>query len=98
VRQLKASAGESSAPLRADGGANEREQRIVYLRQAFTGFFRAKKEVEMQHLGRVICAILELAADEQALVMEGISKLTPALITNSTIESFTSNLTSAFFG
>eukprot|EP01034_Spumella_vulgaris_P025367 gene25367-31818_t len=66
---------DSEAHEKEDG---EREQRLTYLKQAFLGFFKAKKGVEMQHLGRVICAILGLTEDEQYTVMEGILKLAPA--------------------
>jgi hypothetical protein len=46
----------------------EYSQRLLFLRQAFTGFFRAKTTVEMQHLGRVICAILGVTIEEQAVI------------------------------
>jgi hypothetical protein len=75
---------------------SEREQRILYLRQAFCGFFKAKQGVEMQHLGRVICAILGLTAEETATVKEAIEKMTPAVVATSTLESFTSNFSSLF--
>ena len=74
----------------------EREQRITYLKQAFCGFFRAKQGVEMEHLGRVICAILGLTPEEQSAVMDSISRLTPAVVASSTIESFAYNFTSLF--
>ncbi len=67
-----------------------------YLRKAFIGFFRAKKEVEMQHLGRVICAILCLSVEEQDQVMRGIGLMTPSINLNSTIESLTSNFAGMF--
>jgi hypothetical protein len=74
----------------------EREQRIVYLRQAFCGFFRAKNSVEMQHLGRVISAILGLSVEEQSMVLEGIVKLAPAVVATSTLESFSQQFSSIF--
>lgn len=77
-------------------GGMEREQKIIYLRQAFCGFFKAKQSVEMEHLGRVICAILGLTTEEQKLVMERITKIAPSVAVNSTLESISSNITSLF--
>lgn len=74
----------------------EREQRIIYLKQAFCAFFRAKQGVEMENLGRVICAILGLTPDEQTMVMENISKWSSAVMATSTIETITYNFTSLF--
>jgi hypothetical protein len=70
---------------------------VQYLRQAFCGFVKAKQTVEMEHLGRVICAILGLQPPEQTAVMEAITKLSPAVAAASTFESLSSNLTS-FWG
>jgi hypothetical protein len=78
---------------REDG---EREQRLTYLKQAFLGFFKAKQGVEMQHLGRVICAILGLSEEEQYTIMEGILKLTPAVQVTSTFESMAGSFSSIF--
>jgi hypothetical protein len=75
---------------------SEREQRIVYLRQAFCGFFKAKNSVEMQHLGRVICAILGVSIEEQNSVLEAIGRLVPAVVATSTIESLSNQLSSIF--
>ena len=74
----------------------EISQKLLYLKQAIIGFFKAKNGVEMEHLGRVICAILELNVEEQAHVMEGIAKLTPTVVATSTFESLTSNISSLF--
>lgn len=74
----------------------EREQRMVYLRQAFCGFFKAKQTVEMQHLARVICAILGVSVEEEATIMEGIIKLSPAVVATSTIEMFSQQFASIF--
>jgi hypothetical protein len=71
---------------------DEREQRLLYLRQAFCGFFKAKQEVEMQHLGRVICAILGVSGEEQATIMDSICKLTPAMVATSSLETLSNNL------
>ncbi len=76
--------------------SSEREQRIVYLRQAFCGFFKAKNSVEMQHLGRVICAILGVSLEEQTSVLEAISRLVPAVVATSTIESLSNQISSIF--
>jgi hypothetical protein len=54
-------------------------ERLLYLRQAFVAFFRSRKGVEMQHFGRVICAILRLDEEEQNFVMTAVDKLAPAL-------------------
>jgi hypothetical protein len=75
---------------------NEREQRLLYLKQAFIGFFRAKQPVEMQHLGRVICAILGMSVEEQAEIMESIEKLSPAVVATTTLESFSQSFASIF--
>lgn len=75
---------------------SEREQRILYLRQAFCGFFKAKNSVEMQHLGRVICAILGVSLEEQNAVLEAIGRLVPAVVATSTIESLSNQLSSIF--
>jgi hypothetical protein len=69
---------------------------VQYLRQAFCGFVRAKQSVEMQHLGRVICAILGLSPTEQAGVMDAIAKLSPAVVATSTLESLSANISSYF--
>jgi hypothetical protein len=74
----------------------EREQRLIYLRQAFCGFFRAKKEVEMQHLGRVICAILGVTSEEQAAIMDSICRLTPAVVATTSLEALSNNIYNSF--
>jgi DNA repair exonuclease SbcCD ATPase subunit len=76
-----------------DGSA---EQHVRYLRQAFVGFFRAKHGVEMQHLGRVICAILGVEGRERAGVMESIDKLAPTIEASSTLDTFTEGIISFF--
>lgn len=79
-----------------EGFRQDREARMLYLRQAFSGFFRAKNAVEMQHLGRVICAILGVDIEEQAVIMDSIMKLSPAVVATTTIESITQQLASIF--
>lgn len=74
----------------------EQEARLVYLKQAFSGFFRAKNPVEMQHLGRVICAILGVDIEEQGAILEGITKLSPAVVATTTIDSITQQIASIF--
>ncbi len=69
---------------------HEREQRLLYLRQAFCRFFKAKAGVEMENLGRVICAILGLSDDEHTMVMDSISKIAPAVVVSSTFDSINS--------
>lgn len=75
---------------------DEREQRLIYLRQAFCGFFRAKQGVEMQNLARVMCAILGVGQDEQLVIMESIARLVPALVATTTLESLSYNFSSLF--
>lgn len=74
----------------------EREQRLVYLKQAFCGFFKAKHTVEMQHLARVICAILGVSVEEQEVIMENIIKLSPAVVATSTLEMFSQQFANIF--
>jgi len=75
---------------------DEREQRLIYLRQAFCGFFRAKQGVEMQNLARVMCAILGVEPSEQTIIMESIDRLVPALVATTTLESLSYNFSSLF--
>jgi len=74
----------------------EQEQRLVYLKQAFVGFFKAKQSVEMQHLGRVICAILGVSIEDQTVIMEQILRLSPTVVANSTFESFSQQIVNIF--
>jgi len=71
----------------------ETEQRLLYLRQAFLGFCRARQGREMESLARVICAILGVDKVEQRQILEGIDRLTPALTATTTLESLGQNLT-----
>jgi hypothetical protein len=82
--------------LQSAAAEREQEQKIAYLRQAFCGFVKAKHEAEMENLGRVICAILGLSPEEQASIMEHISRLTPAVVATTTFEVLSSNLSSIF--
>jgi hypothetical protein len=75
----------------------DREHRLVYLKQAICSFFKAKHTVEMQHLGRVICAILGVSIEEEQQIMENIVKLAPAVVATSTIESFSQSFASIFY-
>jgi hypothetical protein len=74
----------------------EREERLIYLRQAFCGLFRAKHGVEMQNLARVICAILGVGAEEQATITDCIARLNPAIVATSTLETISYNFSSLF--
>lgn len=81
----------------SDGVAkDEREQRLIYLRQAFVGFVKAKHNSEMQNLGRVICAILALSPAEEASIMESISTIAPAVVASTTFGTLTSSFTNIF--
>ena len=53
------------------------DEKSKYLRKAFAGFVTAEGLVQMQSLGRVICAILDMDAAEQAAVMEAIGRIWP---------------------
>ena len=64
--------------------------------QAFCAFVRAKEAVEMNHLGRVICAILRLTVEEQQTVMEHIGVLATAAVATSALSTFSSNFSSLF--
>lgn len=77
-------------------GDEVKEQRILYLQNAFRGFVRAKEPVEVQHLGRVICTILNFPAEEQKLINDKIANFAPAIVSSSSIDSF-SNQISSFF-
>mmetsp|Transcript_105687 Transcript_105687/g.207263 ORF Transcript_105687/g.207263 Transcript_105687/m.207263 type:complete len:335 (+) Transcript_105687:93-1097(+) len=87
---------EGSGSGSGSGSDGEREQRLMYLRQAFCGFFKAKQGMEMQNLARVMCAILGVSEEEQAEILESIERLVPALVATSTLESLSYNLTSFF--
>ena len=50
----------------------------------------------MNHLGRVICAILRLTAEEQQTVMEHIGVLATAAVATSALTTFSSNFSSLF--
>ncbi len=85
--------GDSPAAFEQGG---EREQRLMYLRQAFCGFFKAKQGVEMQNLARVMCAILGVSPEEQATILESIDRMGPALVATTTLESLSYNFSSLF--
>jgi hypothetical protein len=77
-------------------GEEIKEQRILYLRNAFRGFVRAKEVVEVQHLGRVICTILNFPDDEQRLIAETIASFAPAIVSATATDSFTNQISSFF--
>lgn len=85
----------SDSPV-APEQSGEREQRLMYLRQAFCGFFKAKQGVEMQNLARVMCAILGVSPEEQATILESIDRMGPALVATTTLESLSYNFSSLF--
>lgn len=87
---------DGAADMQDRGDDWEREQRLLYLRQAFCGFFRAKQGVEMQNLARVMCAILGVDDAEQAVIMESIARLVPALVATTTLETLSYNFSSLF--
>jgi hypothetical protein len=77
-------------------GEEIKEQRILYLRNAFRGFVRAKEVVEVQHLGRVICTILNYPMEEQKLITDTIANFAPAIVSAASADSFSNQLTSFF--
>jgi hypothetical protein len=77
-------------------GEEIKEQRILYLRNAFRGFVRAKEVVEVQHLGRVICTILGYPTEEQKLITDTIANFAPAIVSAASSDSL-SNQISSFF-
>ena len=85
-------------PLRAQSGTSvngpDVEQQLSYLQLAFFGFMKAKESSEMQQLGRVICAILEMSPDEQIIVNESIVRMTTGVIVTHSLDSLTSNIAS----
>ena len=70
-------------------------EHVTYLRQAFCRFVKARDPVEMQHCGRVMCAILSLPTDEQTVLMENILRISE-LITPSVVDSITSSIFSFY--
>lgn len=60
------------------------------------GFVKAKEAVEVQHLGRVICTILNFPPDEQRIVNDAIFNFAPAIVASSTMDSFSSQVSSFF--
>lgn len=69
---------------------------MIYLKKAFCGFCAAQRPVEMENLGRVICAILELNESEKLSVLGNIAKWTMALQAANSLDSFTSSFSSFF--
>lgn len=57
------------------GGADDLIQHVSYLRQAFIRFVEARSPIEMQHCGRVICAILTLTGDQHDDVIAKIKRI-----------------------
>ncbi len=85
-------------PLRTDSASSingpDVEQQLSYLKQAFFGFMKAKEASEMQQLGRVICAILEMTPEEQTIVNDSIVRMTTGVIVTHSLDSLTSNIAS----
>jgi hypothetical protein len=73
-----------------------REQRLSYLRNAFSKFVQAKDAVEVQNIGRVICTILNFSNEEQVLVNAAITRFSPAIVASSTIDNLSSTVSSFF--
>ena len=51
------------------------EQTYIYLRQAFSGFVKAKRDVELENLGRVIVALLCFDDNERQDVLQAIAQM-----------------------
>jgi hypothetical protein len=52
--------------------------------------------VEVQHLGRVICTILNFSDEEQKLITETIAIFAPAIVSATASDSFTNQISSFF--
>lgn len=74
----------------------EREMRLHFLRQAFIALFTAQDMIHVQHLGRVMCSILGVRMEEEAVIMETIDKISPAIVATFAIESLTHQLAQFF--
>ena len=84
------------APPASDLMEEAREQRLSYLRNAFSRFVQAKDAVEVQNIGRVICTILSFSNDEQAVVNAAIERVSPAIVASSQIDTLSSSVSSFF--
>ena len=51
------------------------EQSYIYLRKAFSGFVKAKRDVELENLGRVIVALLCFDDNERQDVLQAIAQM-----------------------
>jgi hypothetical protein len=51
------------------------EQSYIYLRKAFSGFVKAKRDVELENLGRVIVALLCFDDNERQDVLQAITQM-----------------------
>jgi hypothetical protein len=91
-----AAAAAAGAGAAAGGIEEAREQRLSYLRNAFSRFVQAKDAAEVQSIGRVICTILNFPAQEQQAVNAAILRFSPAIVASSTIDTL-SNTVSSFF-
>ena len=70
------------------------EQQLHYLKQAFSGFINARQSAEMQQLGRVICVILAYTPQEQTVLNDNISKMTPV---NTPLDNISAGIASFFW-
>ena len=89
---------DASLPAKHSQDAFEeaREQRLSYLRNAFSRFVQAKDAVEVQNIGRVICTILNFSNEEQEIVNAAIMRFSPAIVASSTIDNFSTTVSSFF--
>lgn len=69
---------------------------LLYLKKAFKTFMTSSDVNDIQHLGRVICTILEYNEADIAVISAAITKCAPAMVTASAIDSLSSGLTSFF--
>ena len=82
--------------LQSQKPVNDLTSQFLYLKQAFLTFVTSSDVNDIQHLGRVICTILEYNETDAALIASAIVKFAPAMVTASAIDSFSSGLTSFF--
>ena len=105
VRSAPVAVSSAKAPASdaySDAEILEREQRMVYLKQAFCGLFKAHDDLDMKHMARVMCSILSVSQEDQNGILTSIDryhivmKYAPAKGVVTTVDSITSNIASLF--
>lgn len=88
---------EEGSALRIGDTDLAREQRMEYLRHAFSSLFRAHETNEVHHLGRVICTILNYPPEEQNKISADINRTAPGIVASSSTFGDISSQLSYFF-